>query len=410
MNISTRLSHVLRRNPRNFLVVGGLFILLSCLYIGQAGAASSDPAAHGGRLVTFHDRGQSKVILTHAQTVRDALNDAKIPVVAEDIVEPGLDQELVATDYTVNVYRARPIIVVDGAVRQKVMTAAQTTDGIAKAAGVALRDEDGTTLTQSRDVVADGAGEILIVERAKAFKLNLYGTETTAYSRAPTVGQMLTDKGIRLGPNDSLSVAVDAPLTAGMTVSLWRNGVQTATVEESIPFSTREIQDLDRPVGYKKVQTAGTKGKKSVTYEIIMKNGHEVRRKIIQSVVLHKPKEQIVVVGAAPPAGSHQDWLAAAGIAKSDFGFVTYIVDHENRSWHPCRVQGAGMIIDCAYSGTANVGYGLVQATPGNKMKSAGSDWQTNPVTQLKWADSYAKERYGSWKEAYLFKLEKGWW
>lgn len=324
MNISTRLSHVLRRNPRNFLVVGGLFMLLSCLYIGQAGAASSDPAAHGGRLVTFHDRGQSKVILTHAQTVRDALNDAKIPVVAEDIVEPGLDQELVATDYTVNVYRARPIIVVDGAVRQKVMTAAQTTDGIAKAAGVALRDEDGTTLTQSRDVVADGAGEILIVERAKAFKLNLYGTETTAYSRAPTVGQMLTDKGIRLGPNDSLSVAVDAPLTAGMTVSLWRNGVQTATVEESIPFSTREIQDLDRPVGYKKVQTAGTKGKKSVTYEITMKDGKEIKRKVIQSIVLKKPTEEVVVVGAKNNySGSLNDWLYQLRMCESHGNYKT---------------------------------------------------------------------------------------
>lgn len=324
MNISTRLSHVLRRNPRNFLVVGGLFILLSCLYIGQAGAASSDPAAHGGRLVTFHDRGQSKVILTHTQTVRDALNDAKIPVVAEDIVEPGLDQELVATDYTVNVYRARPIIVVDGAVRQKVMTAAQTTDGIAKAAGVALRDEDGTTLTQSRDVVADGAGEILIVERAKAFKLNLYGTETTAYSRAPTVGQMLTDKGIRLGPNDSLSVAVDAPLTAGMTVSLWRNGVQTATVEESIPFSTREIQDLDRPVGYKKVQTAGTKGKKSVTYEITMKDGKEIKRKVIQSIVLKKPTEEVVVVGAKNNySGSLNDWLYQLRMCESHGNYKT---------------------------------------------------------------------------------------
>lgn len=40
--------------------------------------------------------------------------------------------------------------------------------------------------------------------------------------------------------------------------------------------------------------------------------------------------------------------------------------------------------------------YGLPQALPGNKMASAGSDWKTNPYTQLKWMYSYMVGRYGS--------------
>ncbi|MER6121804.1 transglycosylase SLT domain-containing protein [Streptomyces sp. NPDC001795] len=40
--------------------------------------------------------------------------------------------------------------------------------------------------------------------------------------------------------------------------------------------------------------------------------------------------------------------------------------------------------------------YGLVQALPGDKMASAGADWQTNPATQIKWGLSYMNERYGS--------------
>jgi hypothetical protein len=34
-------------------------------------------------------------------------------------------------------------------------------------------------------------------------------------------------------------------------------------------------------------------------------------------------------------------------------------------------------------------------------MESAGSDWATNPVTQLKWCSGYAEGRYGSWQDAY---------
>ncbi|MFD7082209.1 transglycosylase SLT domain-containing protein [Streptomyces sp. NPDC059918] len=40
--------------------------------------------------------------------------------------------------------------------------------------------------------------------------------------------------------------------------------------------------------------------------------------------------------------------------------------------------------------------YGLVQALPASKMASAGSDWKTNPATQIKWGLSYMDSRYGS--------------
>ncbi|WP_055627429.1 transglycosylase SLT domain-containing protein, partial [Streptomyces hirsutus] len=40
--------------------------------------------------------------------------------------------------------------------------------------------------------------------------------------------------------------------------------------------------------------------------------------------------------------------------------------------------------------------YGLVQALPASKMASAGSDWKTNPATQISWGIDYMNERYGS--------------
>lgn len=104
-----------------------------------------------------------------------------------------------------------------------------------------------------------------------------------------------------------------------------------------------EIETLITLWATREVQTPGTKGRKSVTYQITMKDGHEVSRTAIQSAVLQAPKEEVVVVGAAPPPGSHQDWMAAAGIAESDFGFVSYIVGRENGSWNPCKVQGGAI-------------------------------------------------------------------
>ncbi|MCX6400252.1 MAG: lytic transglycosylase domain-containing protein [Propionibacteriales bacterium] len=40
--------------------------------------------------------------------------------------------------------------------------------------------------------------------------------------------------------------------------------------------------------------------------------------------------------------------------------------------------------------------YGIPQALPGSKMSSAGSDWATNPATQIRWGLGYIEDRYGS--------------
>ncbi|MFI5679486.1 aggregation-promoting factor C-terminal-like domain-containing protein [Streptomyces cellulosae] len=53
--------------------------------------------------------------------------------------------------------------------------------------------------------------------------------------------------------------------------------------------------------------------------------------------------------------------------------------------------------------------YGLVQALPGSKMASAGSDWKTNPATQIKWGLNYMNSRYGSPVGAWAFWQAHGW-
>ncbi|MFF8968319.1 transglycosylase SLT domain-containing protein [Streptomyces sp. NPDC014995] len=53
--------------------------------------------------------------------------------------------------------------------------------------------------------------------------------------------------------------------------------------------------------------------------------------------------------------------------------------------------------------------YGLVQALPGSKMASAGSDWKTNPKTQIKWGLDYMNSRYGSPAGAWAFWQANGW-
>ncbi|MFG3464868.1 peptidase S1 and S6 [Streptomyces sp. NPDC047853] len=55
--------------------------------------------------------------------------------------------------------------------------------------------------------------------------------------------------------------------------------------------------------------------------------------------------------------------------------------------------------------------YGIPQALPGGKMSSAGADWATNPLTQIKWGLDYIEERpaYGSPCAAWNFWQANHW-
>ncbi|MFD3937166.1 transglycosylase SLT domain-containing protein [Streptomyces sp. NPDC058611] len=53
--------------------------------------------------------------------------------------------------------------------------------------------------------------------------------------------------------------------------------------------------------------------------------------------------------------------------------------------------------------------YGLVQALPASKMSTAGSDWKTNPATQIKWGLDYMNSRYGSPVGAWNFWQSHHW-
>lgn len=107
------------------------------------------------------------------------------------------------------------------------------------------------------------------------------------------------------------------------------------------------------------------------------------------------------------PTYSHKELMDAAGIAEADRPHVDYVVSQES-GW--CHTKWQGQIGYCPEEHTAvygyhnaSVGYGLCQSTPAIKMETAGADWKTNPVTQLKWCAEYAKQ-YGGWHAAAEFK------
>lgn len=358
---------------------------------------SAHAQIEGGRLITIHDRGKDTSFITTKNTLKEAIAEQNITLDPKDAVEPSLDEKLVAPSYQVNIYRARPVIIIDGATRQKVITPYQSAERIVKDAGITLYPEDKTTLTRSTDYVADGAGLQLTIERATPVTLDLYGKTTMIRTQGKTVADMLKEKGISLGSDGRVSVALTTPITDGMQLRVWREGKQTITVDEDVAFDTQQINDADHAVGYKQVQTPGATGKRTVTYEITIQNGVEVGRTEIASLTTQAPVTQVEIIGTKQPTlaytggGSKSDWLAASNIPAEDWGYADYIVSHES-GWNPNSVNKS--------SGAC----GLAQALPCNKVP--GNPY--NPVDSLNWMNGYVN-KYGGWAGAYSFWSVNRW-
>jgi uncharacterized protein YabE (DUF348 family) len=345
-------------------------------------------------------------IPTRAVTVGEFLDRAQIKLSANDIVEPAKETPIEDEKFHINVYRARPVTIDDNGQRSFAYSAATTPRSVAQQANITIYPEDKVDFELPENFLQEAVlGEKVVIERSIPANLNLYGTPLAIRTHAKTVADLLKEKSVKLEANDSVQPVLDTPITPQIQIFVLRSGTQIASVEEEIPMPTENIDDASLSFGVTAVRQKGSPGKRVVTYQIDLQNGVEVGRHKIQEVVAVEAVKQIVARGKAVYIpGDKISQMNAAGIPTSDHAYVDYIMTRES-GWCPTKLQG--QIGYCPAFPPASIpsglGYGLGQATPGSKMAPFGADWMSNPVTQLKWANSYAKGRFGTWQAAYNY-------
>ena len=232
---------IMRAKGLFFGKIIGLAVLVA---IATPMISFADGKTSGEHLVRIYDRGAEKTIVTKARTIREALKLAKFSIdERQDVVEPSIDSEMVAEKYNINIFRARPITIVDGNKRLKITTAEQTPALIAKAAGLTLYREDKTHFTNSDDLLVNGVGLVMNIERSKQ---------------------------------------------------------RTITEEIDVNFEIEQIKDNSQPIGFKSVKQLGEKGVRKVTYQVEMENEREIIRKEVVSEITKQPKKQIEIIGTKP--------------------------------------------------------------------------------------------------------------
>lgn len=179
-----------------------------------------------------------------------------------------------------------------------------------------------------------------------------------------------------------------------------RNGGREVTVEEEIPFTEETVRDFNLASGKTEVKQLGEVGVKQITYLVQYVNNEEVSREAVSEVILREPVARITAVGAkksVPPEWETcAGWARQAGVSEDNLSAALDLIYHESG----CRVDARNV---------SSGAYGIPQALPGSKMAAVGADWETNPVTQIRWMSGYVTGRYGGWKQAIDFWYAHGW-
>lgn len=389
------------------LILG--FIIVGAMLLGGNGKSFRPSDAH---VVFLFDKGDRTVIDTKAKTVGEMISKLPLHLIDQDVVEPSFDTPIPEDNFRVNIYRARPVAVIDRGSKIVTLTAQKSPRVVAQAAGLSLEPEDLAVFDQGS--LSEGIiGEKVIIARATPVSLNLYGAQLTIYTQAKTIRDFLAEKQIDLQAGETVQPEEKTPITPGMPLFVLKKDAKVVTAEAPVPPPEQIVNDSSLSFGTTVVRQKGAPGKKVITYILQTDSaGKEISRQILHEVKLQDPVHQITARGSTIAIPSDKTGvMAAAGISAGDYAYVNYIVSRES-GW--CHTKWQGQFGDCpSYHGTpssAGVGYGLCQATPGHKMSSAGSDWATNPVTQLRWCDGYAKTRYDGWDGAYNFWLRNHYW
>lgn len=170
--------------------------------------------------------------------------------------------------------------------------------------------------------------------------------------------------------------------------------VAIVTMEESLDPGSFSQTDAFLPEGTTRVVSNGKPGTALVTYSVTYSGGVEVSRIELATVIIAVPIDDVVTVGTldvptrpAIVSGSNreigQEIAAEYGWTGIEWQCLDNLWEKESNWRHLVANSSSGA-------------YGIPQALPGDKMAAAGSDWKTNPATQIEWGLEYIEGQYGT--------------
>jgi hypothetical protein len=234
-----------------------------------------------------------------------------------------------------------------------------------------------------------------MLEGNRVSRISVRGFAVASATAVTAVGSVVgVASGSSAQPNDAEATASDATLLADIPAGQQAH-VQTASLTQqadaqAIQADLSARKDAEAAARKAAADTAIAKKKAA------QKAAQDAKERKDAQEASSRSKDASSFTVQSSYSVAQIQAIARQMVPSGQFQCFSNIVDHES-SWNYHAVN--------ASSGA----YGLFQALPASKYSSAGSDWQTNPATQIKWGLNYMNSRYGSPCEAWSFWQANSW-
>ena len=190
-------------------------------------------------------------------------------------------------------------IIIDNEVHQVVTTWTARVDGALAKAGVVLQPGDRVEPAVTERVTRDM--EIRVI-RSFPVTLVVGGSEKIVQFAGGSVAELLEQQGIELGELDRVVPDPAQEIAGSQTVEVIRVTKDRVTVEEDIPYGSKEWAEPTLEKGKTKIVQKGQLGLREKVYEVTYENGREVNRELVLTRVVREPKDEIIGIGTREPS------------------------------------------------------------------------------------------------------------
>ncbi len=140
-------------------------------------------------------------------------------------------------------------------------------------------------------------GLTIVVREAVPVTVELDGATLRLRTGSPTVGDLLHERGIVLGPRDKVFPDRTARLVAGARIRVMRIRVRTEVERLPTPYPVRTVSDARIPRGIVRVTAPGRPGLREWRWTVTYADGRPVGRVIAGIRVVREPEPRIISVG-----------------------------------------------------------------------------------------------------------------
>ncbi|MFS0673850.1 ubiquitin-like domain-containing protein [Ornithinibacillus sp. 179-J 7C1 HS] len=247
--------------------------------------------------IVFAENGKDRTIATHADTVKELLEEVGIEVGEHDALSHDISAEI-ADGMKIEYKKANKVVVTIDGEEQTYFTVADTVGDFLKEKNLSFSEHDELSVALDT-AIKDGIN--VTVEQAFQISIQDGGKEEKVWTTGGSVEELLKSRNIELSELDKIKPALDKTITKDTTISIVRIEKKVEEVTDSVAFDTETRHDSSLEKGKEKVISAGEEGSVVKTYEITYENGKEVDRELVSEEVTKESKNRIVAVGTKEP-------------------------------------------------------------------------------------------------------------